>query len=83
MAGKKRATQVCPNCGAIFRKGRLACPECGSDERTGWRSAEEIDYLSVDLPDPGAGPEKSPRFTLLIAALLIVLLLLWLIAGLV
>jgi hypothetical protein len=41
----------CPHCGARFRAGRLACPECGSDARTGWKSAEDIDYLSVELPD--------------------------------
>ncbi|MCA8941168.1 MAG: hypothetical protein KDB80_01295 [Planctomycetes bacterium] len=41
----------CPHCGAIFRRGRLACPECGSDAETGWRDSEDIDYLSVELPD--------------------------------
>ncbi|PIE25689.1 MAG: hypothetical protein CSA62_00430 [Planctomycetota bacterium] len=41
----------CPNCGAFVPKGRLACPECGSDENTGWKSSEEIEYQSVDIPD--------------------------------
>ncbi len=45
------ALSECPHCGASFRSGRLACPECGSDARTGWRDAEDIDYLSTDIPD--------------------------------
>ncbi|MEM7205229.1 MAG: hypothetical protein AAF628_33550 [Planctomycetota bacterium] len=49
----------CPNCGAAVRRGRLACPECGSDAETGWREAEDIDYLSVDLPDAWGEPEES------------------------
>lgn len=46
-----RARFECPQCGALFRAGRLACPECGSDAETGWKDAEEIDYQAVDLPD--------------------------------
>ncbi len=42
---------ACPHCGTTFRAGRLACPECGSDTATGWQSAEEIDYSSVEIPD--------------------------------
>ena len=49
----------CPHCGAWFKAGRLACPECGSNAETGWKSAEEIDYLSVDLPE-GYGDEEEP-----------------------
>ena len=41
----------CPNCGAFVPEGRLACPECGSDENTGWKSSEEVEYESVDIPD--------------------------------
>lgn len=41
----------CVNCGARFRRGRLACPECGSDAATGWQDAEEIDYQSIEIPD--------------------------------
>lgn len=35
----------------MFRAGRLACPECGSDDSTGWRDAEDLDYMSVEIPD--------------------------------
>ena len=65
-------TQVCPHCGASFPRGRLACPECGSDESTGWKSQEEIDYESVEIPDHW--PEEPvrggplPRWLLLAAA---------------
>ena len=45
------APEECPNCGATFRAGRLACPECGSDAETGWRGAEDLDYLAVEIPD--------------------------------
>lgn len=55
-----RPTLICPNCGASFPKGRLACPECGSDENTGWKSQEDIDYESVDIPDVW-GEEKPAR----------------------
>lgn len=45
------AFEECPNCGARFKRGRLACPECGSDAATGWRSSEDLDYESVEIPD--------------------------------
>ena len=54
MARRRRRrpqTEECPHCGTTFRHGRLACPECGSDARTGWNSAEQIDYASVEIPD--------------------------------
>ena len=51
---------TCPNCGAKFRAGRQACPECGSDEHTGWKSSEEIDYSSVEIPE-GWGEEPRTR----------------------
>src|SRR5262245_18760560 len=44
-------TVECPHCGYALRAGRAACPACGSDDATGWRSAEDVDYLSVELPD--------------------------------
>ena len=43
--------EICPNCGAEVRRGKLACPECGSDAETGWKDSEEIDYQSVEIPD--------------------------------
>ena len=65
--------EICPNCGAEFPAKRLACPECGSDAETGWKSSEEIDYMSVDLPEDETQVRKSaltsPRM-LYVAALL-------------
>lgn len=49
----------CPQCGAWFKAGRISCPECGSSAETGWKSAEEIDYLSVELPEDDVEP--TPR----------------------
>ncbi|MAE75399.1 MAG: hypothetical protein CMJ85_00840 [Planctomycetes bacterium] len=72
---KPALTVVCPHCGTTFDPERLACPECGSDERTGWKSAEEIDYQSLDLPEGdelGTG-RRMPRWMFV----LIVILLLW------
>ncbi|MEZ5963535.1 MAG: hypothetical protein R3F56_06785 [Planctomycetota bacterium] len=43
--------EECAHCGHLFRAGRPACPECGSDASTGWKSSDDIDYLSVELPD--------------------------------
>ena len=52
---------MCPHCGASFPEGRLACPECGSDAETGWKSSEEIDYLSVELPEWEGREEREGR----------------------
>lgn len=69
----------CPHCGARFKRGRLACPECGSDAETGWASAEEIDYRSIDLPDDAPAPrrERDRPIWLIAAALALVAILLW------
>ena len=48
---RRRQVEHCPECGTEFRRGRLACPECGSDAETGWKSEEEIEYQSVQIPD--------------------------------
>ncbi|MEC7726130.1 MAG: hypothetical protein VYD05_11485, partial [Planctomycetota bacterium] len=32
------------------------CRECGSDASTGWKSSDEIDYQSIEIPD-GYGPD--------------------------
>ena len=53
---KKRATFECPNCGADVPVSAVVCRECGSDAETGWKSSEEIDYQSIDIPD-GYGPD--------------------------
>jgi len=52
---------VCPHCGATFPEGRLSCPECGSDSETGWKSQEEIDYQSVELPEWDEEPRWTPE----------------------
>jgi hypothetical protein len=41
----------CPQCGATFPAGRRACPSCGSDAETGWKSGDEVEYQSLDVPD--------------------------------
>lgn len=56
---KRARFDDCPNCGARFRRGRLACPECGSDATTGWQEAEEIDYQSIEIPEAW-GEETAP-----------------------
>ena len=56
-----KRTLVCPNCGASFPEGRLSCPECGSDAQTGWKSREEIDYQSVELPEWDEDPRWTPE----------------------
>ena len=47
----RRELEICYECGAEFRRGRLACPECGSDAETGWKDETEIQYQSVEIPD--------------------------------
>ncbi|HLU40028.1 MAG TPA: hypothetical protein VK081_11615 [Planctomycetota bacterium] len=56
-AANDPAGMECPQCGAEVPAGRLACRECGSDASTGWKSAEEIDYQAVELPDEGGGEQ--------------------------
>ena len=54
MRGRRKRpveTFECPQCGELVKVGALACRECGSDVETGWQSAEEIDYQSLDLPE--------------------------------
>jgi uncharacterized OB-fold protein len=77
----------CPNCGAFVPRGRLACPECGSDENTGWKSSEEVEYQSVDIPDhyedfaAATGQQRSRSFVAGVAFLLVVILVLvWVLA---
>lgn len=68
--------EECPHCGALFRAGRPACPECGSDAETGWREADDIDYLSVEIPDGLDAPDRpSPRRSAAVAAIVVLLLL--------
>ena len=53
---KRRETFECPNCGADVYVNAKVCRECGSDASTGWKSSEEIDYQSIEIPD-GYGPD--------------------------
>ena len=83
----KREFFECQHCGADVLVGSIVCKECGSDASTGWQSAEEIDYQSLDLPEgyandenhPGGGrlPERrSPWFFVVAIGLVLLLLLL-------
>lgn len=86
MARQAHATQICPHCGACFKKGKLACPECGSDENTGWLDSEEIAYRSVDLPDAYGSEEDGPkdwiprRLSVAVALLVVLSMLLFLLS---
>ena len=80
---KRKKMLACPHCGHDFPAGRLSCPECGSDAETGWKSPEEIDYQSVELPeldeDKAHGPEWAVEFGRIILVILIISIFLWLI----
>lgn len=76
---RRKEYRICPHCGTEFVAGRLACPECGSDENTGWKSAEEISYQSVEIPDTydpavweNGGKPKTPRWLVVTAYVVIV-----------
>lgn len=79
-----RSFATCPNCGESFPAGRLACPECGSDAETGWKDQEEIDYESVELPEPEGDHEAraegtrlfSPRVVAVVAIVVLIVLVL-------
>ena len=80
---RKREFFDCPNCGADVAVGAKVCRECGSDASTGWKSSEEIDYQSIDIPD-GYGPEdeldsgaSSGRWVPLVALALAALFAAW------
>jgi hypothetical protein len=78
----RREVFECQHCGADVPVGAAACRECGSDAGTGWQSAEEIDYQSLDLPerdvaDTGAvvhGPRR-PLWLVVVALVLVAALL--------
>lgn len=79
----------CPNCGEPLPRGASACKECGSDEKTGWKSAEDVDYEAVDLPEDidyedvlaneglAPRPVTHRRAWLLVVALALAALLAW------
>ena len=78
---KPLETFVCGHCGADVLVGSKSCRECGSDADTGWQSAEEVDYQSVEIPDVygddahALPPSRTPRWVVVTALLLVVLLL--------
>ncbi len=41
---------VCPHCGNELPSNASCCRACGSDAETGWNP--DIDYHSVELPEP-------------------------------
>lgn len=53
----------------------LACPECGSDENTGWKSEEDLEFEALDLGDspPFTGLSRTWRIVILLVALLFLL----------
>jgi len=66
--------RTCPYCGSPLPPKALACPECGSDENTGWKSEEDIEFEALDLGDPPhAGLSRTWRIVILIVALLFLL----------
>ncbi len=50
----------CPHCGADVAVGARVCRECGCDASTGWQSADEIDFQSLELPDGHAQDPAHP-----------------------
>ncbi len=82
----------CPVCGAEVSAGAKACPECGACPGTGW--SEQAAYDALGLPDaefdhaafvaeelePRRFGQSRPRWMIVTAAGLILLLLIWLLA---
>ena len=76
---------ACPVCGEEVRSDALACPHCGSDDETGW--SEETEYDGVELPDNAFGDparptrQQSPWFTYGVVGLIVVIIVVWVLAG--
>ena len=76
---------TCPVCGEVVQADALACPHCGSDDETGW--SEDAGYDEVDLLDEAFGDpakatrQQSPLFTYAVIGLIVVILVVWVLAG--
>ncbi len=70
-----RLLRACPYCGSTIPQKALACPECGSDENTGWKSEEEIQFESLDLGDHRERASLSPAWRLLILVVAVLFVL--------
>ncbi len=78
---------TCPNCGEVVTQGASACPHCGADDETGWSQMAMYDDLGLDDAAFGEEParptrQSSKRFAYIVIALVIVIFLVWVIAGL-
>lgn len=80
---------LCPNCGESLSRNAKFCRECGSDAKTGWRSSEDVEHASVELPEQGdyeeflrreglqkPGVQKGRRWIFLVGLILILALFL-------
>lgn len=76
---------TCPVCGEQVPGNALACPQCGADDETGW--SEDAEYDGVELPDEAFGAparrtrQQSPLFTYVVIGLIVVILVVWVLAG--
>jgi hypothetical protein len=82
---KTNKTFVCPVCGGTVNRGAHACPHCGADERTGWSDqtyldgidlGEDIDYdemVENEFPSQHPRRQKPVRWTVIVAAILLLL----------
>jgi len=76
---------TCPVCGEVVAAKALACPGCGADDETGW--SEDAAYDDVDLPEDAFGDpakptkQQAPAFTYVAVGLIVVIIVVWVLAG--
>jgi hypothetical protein len=85
---KPRESFTCPVCGGTVGAGATACPHCGADERTGWSDqtyldgidfGDDIDYNELvenefgPREHSGAAGRRKIRWTVIVAAILLLL----------
>jgi glutaredoxin len=82
---KTNETFICPVCGGTVHAGARACPHCGADERTGWSDStyldgidlgDDIDYdelVENEFPAEGPRTRRKIRWTVIVAAILLLL----------